>query len=94
MDFRHLVDSGKYSKDDLRPADRMYVSGMEQVVTELDEYVQSVMMEAAEGSTIAKLKAEILADFMADFQENIRGTICETIVECVDDYADNGIPFK
>ena len=93
MDFRRLVEDGKYRKEDLKPEDRAFVEGMEFVMRDILNVELAMIKDDYEVSDPAnttplysKLMCEIESDAIMQLKKSIYVAICEAIVEILDSY--------
>lgn len=88
MDYRYLIESGQYSRDDLNEAQNAYIDGEDAVIEELD----SVLAELEDGlseSTLDKIVYETCKDFADRIANRVDDKICEDIVVMADSNFDS-----
>lgn len=93
MDFRRLVEEGKYGKQELKAEDKSFVDGMEWVLNEvIDREIRDIedYYELADERNptpiYAKLISEIEREALNDLKESIIDEICQMIVGMIDHY--------
>ena len=91
MNFRRLVEEGKYSKQELKAEDKAFIDGMEWVLNEvidrelrdIEDYYE-LADERNPKPTYAKLMSEIEREEINDLKESIIDEICQVIVSMID----------
>lgn len=90
MDFRRLVKDEKYpyyKKDKLKADDRAYISGLEEAIRQVDNFV-AWYEDSVEEDLLGKVRLECVQTAAEELKEYIYSTICETIVGMADSYDD------
>lgn len=94
MDFKYLVHSGKYSREDLTDTQNAFIDGLEESVNTSKELLELVRdnLENSE-STLSKIKLEEMSEYVKDFEDYMESVICENIVVFSDNnYAEQEEP--
>lgn len=92
MDYRYLVESGEYNKEELKPMDKAFILGMEYVMNEVissqkqrvEDYYEIDLDNKT--SVLDKMLYEIEISALDDLKEYIYISICEAIVSDLDSY--------
>lgn len=84
MDFRHLVQSGEYSRDDLNELQNAFIDGEDATIEEIDSALEQLKDELSD-STLDKIIYETCKDFADQLAERIDAKICEDIVVMADE---------
>jgi hypothetical protein len=88
MDYKYLVESGQYSRDDLNDAQNAFIDGLDQSLTSAKELLGMIQDDFGEQpSMLVKIKLEEMESFVNEFEDYIDSVICEHIVV----FADNNI---
>lgn len=81
MDCKYLVDSGKYSRDDLNNSQNAFIDGLEQAIGNAKELLGMIQDDYCEDESIlAKIKMEEMEEFVKEFEDYMSGVICNYIV--------------
>lgn len=86
MNFTHLVDTGKYTKDMLEPEQKRFIEGMEEA-EELTDRFQDWMPEyfdLDEEVVLDKIRIDCMAETMEAFKMYLHSEKCEGIVAWAD----------
>ena len=82
MDFKYLVQSGEYSRDDLTEAQNAYIDGTDAAVDDAYNLLEMIKGDIGENPKVLdQIKLEIIEDFVNEFAEWIDGSTCQYIVE-------------
>lgn len=88
MDFKHLVESGQYSREDLDEVQNAYVDGQDDAIDDLCSLYDQIKDELSEDdgsiSLMNQMKLEIIKEFIDEATEYLEGSICQYIVEMSD----------
>lgn len=92
MDFVYLVNSGRYSTDDIKSARaRGFIEGMEFVLhTDVENFLANyfITTDPDELSTLDRIQYDIVEEAIEELKDIIQGSICESIVIFCDDEAE------
>lgn len=89
MDYKRLVESGRYKREELKKEDRNFVNGMDYILSEVMEQDFSEVLEMPEDCPALKMVlGEIAKKVVENIKEEINGAICQVIVECIDNNID------
>lgn len=81
MDCKYLVDSGKYSRDDLNDSQNAFIDGLEQSIENSKELLGMIRDDYCEDeSMLTKIKMEEMEEFVKEFEDYMDGVICNYIV--------------
>lgn len=89
MNFRRLVEEGKYSKQELKAEDKSFVDGMEWVLNEvIDRELRDIedYYELADERNPTPTYAKLMREAINDLKESIIDEICQVIVSMIDHY--------
>lgn len=84
MDYKYLVESGKYKKEDLTADHRHYIDGLERALVVADKFVAN-FLENEEESTLEKIERETREATIEEFKNYLGIEICEMIVWMLDE---------
>ena len=85
MNYKRLVESGRYKREELSKEDRNFVNGMDYILAEVMEQDFSEVIEIPEDCPGLKMVlGEIAKKVVENVKEQINGAICQVIVECID----------
>ena len=94
MDFKYLVHSGKYSREDLTDTQNAFIDGLEESVNASKELLDLIRDDLDDNESIlSKIKLEEISEYVKDFEEYMESVICENIVVFSDNnYAEQEEP--
>lgn len=82
MDFKYLVQSGEYSRDDLTETQNAYIDGTDAAVDDAYNLLEMIKSDIGENPRVLdQIKLEIIEDFVNELAEWIDGSTCQYIVE-------------
>lgn len=86
MDFTRLVESGEYSEELLTDSNRRFIEGMKYVLKKLDIIGDIVIENYTDnnGSTLDRMRTEIMAETVDGIKEVLEREINEAIVSLID----------
>ncbi len=81
MDFKYLVDSGEYSRNDLNDSQNAFIDGLEQSLNTARELLNLIQDDYSEDQTmLTKIKLEEMEEFVKEFEGYMDHVVCEHIV--------------
>lgn len=87
MDFKYLVESGKYKKDDLTETQKEYIFGLEQAIEEVDCCVANVFDSDEDDPLYERALDSIRIEAAEEIKKWIQCRIYEEIVAFGDENA-------
>lgn len=89
-DFRRLIEDEKYpyyKKDSLKADDKAFISGLEEGIRLVDDFV-AWYEDLVEEDMLGKMRLECVKTAAESLKEYIYSSICEAIVGMADSYDD------
>lgn len=84
MNFKELVDSGEYSRDDLDETQNAYIDGLSGSVQCAKDLIEMMKEDLNDGTLLSEISAQEKETFVKQFEDYMDSVICQSIVEMAD----------
>lgn len=84
MNFKELVDSGEYSRDDLDETQNAYIDGLSESVHCARDLIEMMKEDLNDGTLLSEISAQEKETFVKQFEDYMDTVICQSIVEMAD----------
>lgn len=84
MNFKELVDSGEYSRDDLDETQNAYIDGLSESVQCAKDLIEMMKEDLNDGTLLSEISAQEKETFVKQFEDYMDTVICQSIVEMAD----------
>lgn len=85
MDYRYLVNSGKYNAEDLNERGKAFIDGFNEAIKEAKLWKETTIADLEIDESIkGKLRAEFVSEVVDDLAMSLEGRACEFIVTFLD----------
>lgn len=84
MNFKELVNSGEYSRDDLDETQNAYIDGLNESVQCARDLIEMMKEDLNDGTLLSEISAQEKETFVKQFEDYMDSVICQSIVEMAD----------